>query len=199
MTLGSIDRIAQALGASVQVRLQWQGEQLDRLIDAAHAAMQQSVADLLRGMGWEVRVEVSFNHFGDRGRVDLLAHQPRRRILLIIEIKSALGDLQETLGRLDVKARLGRVLASDLGWTDVAAIVPVLVIGDSRLTRRTIAAHGALFARYPRRGRAALAWLHRPAEPIPTGLLWFANRPNSHQATNSRGERAPRRLSSRQG
>ena len=197
MTLGSIDRIAGALGASVHVQLRWQGEQLDRLIDATHAAIQQSVAEFLTSLGWTVRVEVSFNHYGDRGRVDIIAFHPILRILLIVEIKSALGDLQDALGRLDVKVRLGRQLARDLGWTDVLVVIPALVIGDSRLTRRTIAAHASLFERYDLRGRAALAWMRQPTVAMPSGLLWFANRPDSHPATNRRGQRAPRRPDSR--
>lgn len=197
MTLGSIDRIAGALGASVHVQLRWHGEQLDRLLDAAHAAIQQSVAEWLTAMGWIVRVEVSFNHFGDRGRVDVVAFHPLPRIVLVVEIKSVLGDLQETLGRLDMKARLGRRLAAQLGWNDVASVTPALVIGDSRLTRRTIAAHNALFGRYNVRGRLALAWLRHPIEPVPAGLLWFTSRPDSHQVSSRRGRRAPKSPSSR--
>ena len=196
MTLQSIDRIAAALGASVLVMVRWQGEQLDRLMDAAHAALQETVAALLASLGWEVRVEVSFNQYGDRGRIDLVAYHPDLRILLVIEIKSALGDIQETLGRLDIKVRLARRIARDLGWTDVAAVIPALVIGDSRLARRTVGAHVALFARYAVRGRTALAWLRRPAPPMPTGLLWFANRPDSHGVTTRRPSRAPKRRDS---
>ncbi len=193
MTLNSIDRIAGALGASVHVQLRWQGEQLDRLMDAAHAAIQQAIAEQLTSFGWLVRVEVSFNHFGDRGRVDILAYHSIIRVLLVLEIKSAVGDLQDTLGRLDVKVRLGRQLAHDLGWTDVQRVIPGLVIGNSRLARRIVAGHAALFERYNLRGREAVAWLRRPMGPSATGLLWFVTGPDSHGATNRRGQRAPRR------
>lgn len=88
----------------------------------------------LAGFGWEVRVEVSFNHFGDRGRIDLIAYDAPRGILLVVEIKSALGDLQETLGRLDVKVRLGRQIAHELGWTEIATVIPTLVVGESART-----------------------------------------------------------------
>lgn len=196
MTLGSIDRITAALGASVRVQVRWQGEQLDRLIDAAHAAIQDAVAESLTAMGWVVRVEASFNHFGDRGRVDIAAYHPRLRILLVVEIKSVLGDLQETVGRLDVKVRLGAQIARELGWNRVDSVIPALVIGDSRAARRAVATHAALFARHNARGRSALAWLRRPQEPLPTGLLWFARRPDSHQATVRRGQRAPKRSDS---
>ena len=196
MTLGSIDRITAALGASVHIQVRWQGEQLDRLIDAAHAGIQNEVAESLTTMGWVVRVETSFNHFGDRGRVDVAAYHQRLRALLIIEVKSALGDLQETVGRLDVKVRLGSQIARELGWSRVASVTPALVIGDSRAARRTVTEHVGLFARYELRGRAATAWLRQPREPIPAGLLWFASRPDSHHPTVSRGRRAPSRPSS---
>ena len=190
MTLATIETITTALGGSVSLQLRWNGEQLDRLVDAAHAAMQASVVESLNAIGWLVRVEVSFNHFGDRGRVDVLALHPRLRILLVVEVKSGLGDLQDTLGRLDIKARLGHVIARECGWTDVAAVLPALVIGDSRTVRRSVAAHDALFARFTLRGRFALAWLGRPREPVPSGLLWFASRQDSRKVTNKRARRS---------
>jgi hypothetical protein len=189
VTIESLDRIAMALGASVQVQLRWRGEGLDRLMDAAHAAMQDATASLLTELGWSVRVEVSFNHYGDRGRVDILAFHVATRLLLIVELKSALSDLQETLGRLNVKVRLGRALARDLGWTDVGGVVPALVIGDPRRSRQTVAAHPALFDRFELRGRAALAWLRRPRSPHPSGVLWFAKIPNSRHMTVKRVHR----------
>ena len=198
MTLQSVDRIAVTLGASVFVQLRWQGEQLDRLIDAAHAALQQLVAEQLAALGWLVRVEVSFNHFGDRGRVDVLAFHPAQGIVLVVEIKSALGDLQETLGRLDVKVRVARHVARDLGWTNAAVVLPALVVGDSRAARRTVASHEALFERYDLRGRVAVAWLRRPTRERPRGILWFVARPDSHGTTVRRGQRAPERPGSRQ-
>lgn len=197
MTIARIELIAAALGASFALQVRWHGAELDRLIDAAHASLQQSVAELLTALGWIVRTEVSFNHYGDRGRADIVAFQPTLRILLMVEIKSALGDLQDTVGRLDVKTRIGRKLAGDAGWSDVAVVIPVLVIGDSRAARKLVAAHGALFGRFGTRGRVALAWLRRPSQPWPTGLLWFAERQDSHRVTNSRVHRSWKRPDSR--
>jgi transcriptional regulator with XRE-family HTH domain len=194
VTLGTLVRVVEALGASVHVQIRWRGELLDRLIDTAHAAIQQDVAHMLTRLGWDVRVEVSFNHYGDRGRVDILARHPTVRILAVIEIKSALGDLQDTLGRLDVKVRLGRQLAHELGWSDAVAVVPVLVIGDSRRARGTVSSHPTLFARFTVRGRRAVAWLRHPASPMPDGLLWFASRPNSDHARVGLRQRAPKRI-----
>jgi transcriptional regulator with XRE-family HTH domain len=195
LTLGTIDRVVRALEASVQLTLRWHGEQLDRLLDAAHAALQQAVGVLLTGLRWQVRVEVSFNHFGERGRIDLLAYDAARRILLVVEIKSAIGDLQETLGRLDIKVRVAMQVARDLGWTDVSAVLPVLVIADSRRARRVVADHDQLFNRFDVRGRTALAWLRKPSQPTPMGLLWFANGSDSSQLRVTRDRRAPKRTS----
>lgn len=189
MQIQTVERVAAALGASVYLQLRWQGEQLDRLMDAAHASLQQSVAELLTKLGWIVRVEVSFNQYGDRGRVDVIAFHPSARVLLVVEVKTALGDLQETLGRIDVKARLARSLARGLGWTNVSQVVPALVIGDTRLARRVVADHAALFHRFEVRGRAALARLRRHDQPLSTGLLWFAKLPDSHRLTANRGGR----------
>ena len=74
---------------------------MDRLIDAGHALLQEKAAALVASNGWLVRSEVSFNHFGDRGRVDVLAFHPSARTLIVVEVKTAIGDLQETLGRIE--------------------------------------------------------------------------------------------------
>src|SRR5687767_11933734 len=99
LTLGSVEKVAVSLGATVDLTLRWHGEQLDRIADAAHAAMQKAVAEELTSLGWLVQVEVSFNHYGDRGRVDVLAFHPSTRVVAAVEVKTALGDLQEALGR----------------------------------------------------------------------------------------------------
>jgi hypothetical protein len=136
-----------------------------------------------------VEVEVSFNHYGDRGRVDVLAFDPVSRALLVVEVKSAFGDLQDTLGRLDVKTRIGRTIAAQVGWTDPTAVVPMIVIGESRTARRIVLNHAALFARYGVRGRSCVAWLRAPRPPVPSGLLWFLKSADSRQATAMRGQR----------
>ena len=187
--LGTIERIVEALGASVDLTIRWQGEQLDRLIDAAHSWLSQRTAASLTDAGWAVRPEVSFNHYGDRGRVDLLAFHAGVGVLLVVEVKGSLGDLQETLGRLDVKVRLGRSLADASGWSGVRAIVPVFVFADTRAVRRTIALHAAMFAEFTRRGRSAQAWVRRPSWPPPSGLLWFMKVPDSHGVSVTRGRR----------
>lgn len=192
MSIRSLTRVVEALDASADLVVRWHGEQLDRLIDADHARIVQKIVSLLESLGWETRVEVSFNHYGDRGRVDVLATHRRSRTLLVGEAKSAIGDTQDTVGRLDVKVRLGPMLASSVGWEEPARVAPALVIADSRQARRVVGEHDGVFRRFDVRGRAALAWLRRPESAVPNGVLWFANLPNARGAGAKQRVRVPK-------
>ena len=172
ITLGSLSRLADALDASLVVEVRWHCAELDRLIDRTHAALGNAAAERLARAGWITRAEVSFNHYGDRGRCDLVAWHPRTRTLLMVEVKSRIGDLQDTLGRLDTKARLGSVIAGQLGLGEPARVVPAFVLGEGGANRRVVLRHEALFRPYGVRGRAAQAWLRAPVGAT-TGLLWF--------------------------
>jgi transcriptional regulator with XRE-family HTH domain len=193
LALRSVQRVSAALDVSLELRAHWRGAMLDRLLDARHASLQDRVATLLDGLGYLVRPEVSFSHYGDRGRVDLLALHLVRRLLLIVEIKTEIGDLQDTLGRLDVKARLGTVIAREVGWLSVSDVVPALVVLDSRAARRAVGTHPALFARLTLRGRRAIAWLRRPVGDPPTGLLWFATGPDARVVSANSPNRVRKR------
>ena len=90
---------------------------VDRLIDRAHASIVEHVVRELRDLGWEVLVEFGFNHYGDRGSVDVLAWHPATRTLLIVEVKSLLTDLQATFTSLAPRCAIVPMLARrDLGW-----------------------------------------------------------------------------------
>lgn len=196
IALGTLGKLTDAFGATADVYLRWEGEQLDRLIDRVHASAQEQTAALLRAAGWIVRPEVSFNHFGDRGRVDLLAFHPSASALIVAEVKSDVGDTQETLGALDVKARLAHRLAADAGWPPPSAVIPALVLVESGSSRRVVERHPELFARFARRGRAALAWIRDPSATPPAGLLWFVNLPRAHGVSANRRSRVRHRRSS---
>jgi hypothetical protein len=110
--------------------------------------------------------------------------------MVVVEANTVIGDLQETLGRLDVKARLWRTLADAAGWADVRGSVPAFVFRDGRTVRRVLAANRSLFSRYSTRGRAARAWLRNPVDPVPGGLLWLTSVPNSRDVGVTRVRRA---------
>lgn len=170
---GTIQRCVEALGAYLRMDIAWQGERLPRLIDARHAALQNTFVALLAAWGWDTRVEVSFNHYGDRGRVDIVGYYAATRTLAIVEIKPDIDDAQETVGRLDVKVRLGRTIAAEAGWT-VDRIVPVLVLENGASPRRHVRAHEGLFRRFTLRGASARAWLRAPSAEA-EGLLLFVD------------------------
>lgn len=167
-TIPDLDRWSTALGAHLAIDLRVDGER--PLTDARHAELQNWLVGVLRLAGWIADAEVSFNHYGDRGRIDILAFHPTSRCMLVVEIKTWFVDAQDLLGRLDVKRRIAPHLAAERNWA-TAATIPALVFTESSTTRRRIAAHAALFSHYSRRGRAAMAWLRRPRGPSPSGVL----------------------------
>ena len=52
ITHDRVRRVTEALGAHLRVVLTWGGEQLDRLVDAAHAELQNAFASMLVAAGW---------------------------------------------------------------------------------------------------------------------------------------------------
>jgi transcriptional regulator with XRE-family HTH domain len=171
LTLRSMERLAGALDAQLVVELRWQGAQLDRLVDRRHAALQEACAVRLAAAGWMTQAEVTFNHYGDRGSCDLIGWHPAAHAVLVVEVKSQLGNVQDTLHRLDTKVRIGSVIAAQLGWPRPETVTGALVINDSRAARRIVATHSALFAAYSVRGWNAQRWLRRPVGAA--RLLWF--------------------------
>lgn len=92
---GQLERLSitslRAIGRALDVRLlidpRWRGGQLPRVLDEEHARLVNAVAAILRRRGWQILVEYTFNHFGDRGSVDLIGWHPRQLSLVLIEVK----------------------------------------------------------------------------------------------------------------
>lgn len=172
MTLDAVAALAVALGATVDLRLRWHGEDLDRLLDEGHVRLVDALVRLLRALGWEVAVEVSFSRYGERGSIDVMAWHPVRRALAVFEVKSVTPDMQAMLFGLDRKARLGPSLARERGW-DAGPAARILVVWDTRTNRRRIEAHEATVrAALPAGTRRVVAWLRDPSGPPPAGI-WF--------------------------
>ena len=170
VSLPALRRCLGALDVRLHLVPRWRGADLDRLLDDQHSRLQALWAHRLERWGWTVLPEVSFNRYGDRGRIDLLAWHPARRVLLVIEIKTQIVDIQGLLGPLDVKLRVAAGIARERGWDPPLAVVPVLVVAESSTNRRRIASRAPLFRQLAVRGRAAISWLRRPGDPV-TGLL----------------------------
>jgi transcriptional regulator with XRE-family HTH domain len=173
VTVETLEKVARPLGARVSCRLLWNGEGLDRLLDANHAAIVEQVVRLLVAHGWVVATEVSFNHFGERGSIDILAFHRATRTLLVIEVKSVVPDVQATLVTLDRKERLGMGIAQARGW-GAQTVGKLLVIRDDRTARRRIAEHAATFgAAFPDRIARIRSWIRLPDGARPLRGLWF--------------------------
>jgi Holliday junction resolvase-like predicted endonuclease/DNA-binding XRE family transcriptional regulator len=170
-TVAEVERWGVALGAHVSVEVRVDGER--PLTDERHARLQNWLVGVLRQHGWSVLVEHSFNHYGDRGRIDVLAHRPIDNALVVVEIKTRIDDVGDVLGRLDVKRRVAPILAREQQWQP-KAVVPMLLILEHRTNRRRVADHAPVFTGYPMRAQPATAWLRRPRGPAPAGILLFA-------------------------
>ncbi len=163
LTVRTIGRVADALGARLDCRLLWNGEALDRLLDASHAALVETVVGWLTSLGWQVAAEVSFSIRGERGSIDVLAFHPATATLLAVEVKSVVPDVQATLVTLDRKTRLAGEIARGRGWRP-SRLGRLLVVREDRTARRRVAAHTATFAgAFPSRGWAVRRWLQDPA------------------------------------
>ena len=180
MTFRTVDDVARAVGARLDVRLYWNGGDLDRLLDAGHAGLVEWMVRRLSRAGWTATPEVTFSVYGERGSIDILAFRPERDRPLVIEVKTTITDVQETISRQDRKSRIAptlRVAARpERGPAAAGPADRLLVVLDSRTTRRRVAEHeGTFMAAYPRRGPAVWKWLRDPDEgPSWSGLVFAA-------------------------
>ncbi len=187
LTCRTIVKIAEALGARATVSIHWHGEELDRLLDAAHAGLVEVVVRLLRTSGWTVVPEATFSVYGERGSIDVLAFHPATGALLVIEVKSAVPDMQGMLSTLDRKVRLAPGLAKERGWV-VRTVSRLLVLPDDRTARRRVADHQATIDQLmPLRTAGVRRWLANPASAM-GGVLFL---PSSTRTTTGTGGQPP--------
>lgn len=158
---------------SVEIRARWRGGELDRVVNAAHADMHESVAQRLASLaGWVWLPEVTFAHFGERGVIDILAWHAATRSLLIIELKSELVDPQDLVATMHRRVRLGHVIARQQGWRPATASAWVIV-NDTSTERRRLARHDSLLrTAFPADGRLIRSWLLRPRGRISALSFW---------------------------
>lgn len=172
--LGALRRVAMELDVSISIAANWHGGQGDRLLDRAHAAIVDHVIQTLKELEWEVMPEFSFNHFGDRGSVDVLAWHPVHRVLLVIEVKATLTDLQDLLVSLSRKLRVvPDIVRKSLGW-DADHVARIVIVAGTAANRSIVARHAATFvASFPARSREIHAWLRRPLGAL--AGVWFVS------------------------
>ena len=193
MDVSTIRSVVRALGAELVIDVRWRGADLARLRDRDHAAIVEQIVAILRRSGWEVLVEWSFNHFGERGSIDIVGWHPRYRSLLVVEVKSRLVDLQDLLSTLDRKVRLAPgLLRIERGWRP-EAVGRLVVVRESGFARSVASVHGSIFeAALPDRSRRCRGWIQEPRGPL-RGLWFLSGTAVGGARRNSSGDRRVRR------
>ena len=179
LSLGKIRKVGDVLGITISLDAWWRSGNIDRLVDRGHAALVDHVVAALRADGWVTRVEVTFNHFGERGVADFIAWHPQERILLIVEVKTRIGDIQATASTFERKVRiLPEALLAEAGWRP-RTVARLLVIAETHANRTVTRDHPAIFdAIWPARTTETRRWLRRPSISVDDGMrgfggIWF--------------------------
>lgn len=144
-SISSLERLeihARALDVRIDLRPVGRSAELPRTLDEEHAAIVNALAAAFQAHDDRVEVEATFSEWGERGRIDLLAQFENR--LVVGEIKTDLGDLQDLFGAMNAKARLGPSVAKHLGWPD-APVLWLLAAAATPRNRAIAMGHPALF------------------------------------------------------
>lgn len=166
MSVGMLHRVAATLEIRLDWTARWRGGELDRMLNAGHAAMHEALARSFAASEWESAPEVSFSVFGERGVIDLLAFHPPSRALLVVELKTELVDVQALIGTVDRYRRLAPTIARDRGWAAATASCWV-VLRDTATNHRRLAAHSTVLrSAFPADGRRMRSWLVHPAGTV---------------------------------
>jgi len=180
--------LSTALGGYLSLRVLFEGAGLDRLRDRRHAELVDSLVGLLRELGWEVATEASFNEYGERGSIDILAFHPSTRMLLVVEVKTVVPDLGGMLSTFDRKVRLARDIAAAPG---MAIRSGCQIAGASRRQHSATAgrpAHRNIRECVPCADYGVRTWLRTPSGSLP-GLMFLST---ARGAGHRRTEHAPR-------
>jgi hypothetical protein len=118
-------------------------------------------------LGWTAAVDVSFSKFGERGSIDVLAWHPATETLILIEVKSEITSVEETVRRFDVKTRLATQIATESqGWRS-RRVAAILVLPEGTAARNVLRRFGPIFdTAFPARSLEIRAWLRNPVEAL---------------------------------
>jgi len=179
LSFGAVRRVARVLEARLDLRLWTRAGEVERVASANHAALVEALIGALRSAGWTCWPEVSFNHGGERGLVDIVAWHPPTRTLLLLEAKTEIVDVAETVGTFDRKRRLAALIARQLGLAPLE-ISAAIVVADTRTNHRRVQEHAATFeAALPHSGQRFRAFVRRPSGAIAALAFWPIRHPGS--------------------
>lgn len=180
LPIETVRRIAAVLDMRLEVLIRWRSGDLDRLLNARHSRLHESVAaELTAYPGWTLAPEVSFAIYGERGVIDCLAWNGEHRALLVIELKTDVVDVNELIGTFDRKVRLAPRIARERGWSAVT-VSGWVIVAHGRTNRARLAAHKAVLrAAFPLDGRSIGGWLRRPVGRISALSTWQESHPGA--------------------
>jgi hypothetical protein len=135
--------------------------------DSVHAWCSAYVVRQLRRLGFEVRTEVEIGDGRTRGWIDILAYRPRDRVLLCIEVKTAIDDAGRILRHLGWNVRSARDAARRVGWSPRAIVPMLLVLFTDESEQRLSAAADLLRTSLPGNAQQALAFVNDPGAVVP--------------------------------
>jgi transcriptional regulator with XRE-family HTH domain len=190
----ALRRVAGALEVRLELTLRLAHGELDRMLNAGHAALHEAIARHLGSIGgWEHAPEVSFAFYAERGVIDILAFHRATASLLVVELKTELVSLENLLGTMDLRLRHAARIAGDRGWV-ARSVSGWVVFADSATNRRRVRDHrSALRAAFPADGRRVRAWLAAPDGPLRALSFWD----NFNGATANQQVAARRRVRKR--
>jgi transcriptional regulator with XRE-family HTH domain len=152
LTLESATRLIEAMGGRLNVGVSapfLADRDLQR--DPAHARCVAYVVARLTRDGWMTATEVEVGGDRSRGWIDILAYEPGRRLLLVIEIKTEIRDvgaIERTLGWYEREAWLG---AKRLGWRPSKVLGCLLLLATEMNETRIADNRAALSDGFPLR------------------------------------------------
>jgi hypothetical protein len=181
VSIPSMRQIAKALEVRIDLVPRWRGGELDRMLNRDHAALHEAFARYLGAQpGWQIRPEVSFSVYGERGVIDVLAWHPARAAVLVVELKTQLVDVMDLISTMDRRRRLAPRIAAEIGWQPASVSALVVLTGNRTNRRRAVEHRTVLQAAFPSDGRRLAGWLRDPREPIAILAMW----PHSHDTTH---------------
>jgi transcriptional regulator with XRE-family HTH domain len=173
MSVRSLRSICAALEVRLLFTPSWRGGEIDRLLDEAHEVVTSATVRLLRRLGWQVVVELTFSRYGERGSIDVLGLRPDRRAAVVNECKTELASTEQLNRGVDRKVRLAPALIEErFGWRPTV-VGRLVVFAEDSSNRRRVARASVLETSYPARGRAVADWLRDPVGPM-SGLVFLS-------------------------
>jgi transcriptional regulator with XRE-family HTH domain len=134
--------------------------------DAAHARTVAYVARRLTALDWVVHLEVEIVEGRSHGWLDLLAYQPARRALLIVEVKAGLDDMGAAQRQLSWYERAAAPVARVNGWRVERRTAALLVLATDANDSFITANHGTIAQSFPVRAAPFQRWLADPSTGV---------------------------------